>query len=124
MSPQRSQVAARLHTPPYVSNIPDVFNHSLRSPSTSRGFLILYSDGLTDLYDGMGPEDIANRLASTIGQVVDSYTGPLGRRSNLSLRLLREALGGDDIFKVSRSLTVEMESRWMDDTTILVQYFQ
>jgi pyruvate dehydrogenase phosphatase len=92
-------------------------------PESGRSFLVLYSDGLTDLYDGMGPQELANHVASTIGQTIDSNGSHSGRRSNLALRLLRDALGGDDIYKVSRNLTVEMESKWMDDTTVVVQLF-
>lgn len=39
------------------------------------------------------------------------------------MALLREAIGGNDVHAVSRNLTVEMEERWMDDTTIIIQRF-
>ena len=43
-----------------------------------------------------------------------------GSRTNLAVHLLRDAIGGNDIHRASANLTVEMDERWMDDTTILV----
>ena len=43
------------------------------------------------------------------------------KASNLALRLLRQALGGDDDFSVSRALTLDMNIAWLDDTAIVVQ---
>jgi pyruvate dehydrogenase phosphatase len=48
----------------------------------------------------------------------------VGRKAastNMALRLLREALGGDDCFSVSRVLTLDMDVAWIDDTAIIVQ---
>ena len=42
---------------------------------------------------------------------------------NLALALLRDSIGGSDTGLVSRNMTVEMEERWMDDVTIIVQNF-
>jgi pyruvate dehydrogenase phosphatase len=42
-------------------------------------------------------------------------------QGNLAVRLLRDAVGGDNTELVSRNLTLEMEDKWMDDITILVQ---
>lgn len=44
-----------------------------------------------------------------------------GEDDNLALRLLRRALGGEDLMSISQMITLEMESPWMDDTTIIVQ---
>ena len=44
-----------------------------------------------------------------------------GEEDNLALRLLRRALGGEDLLSISQMITLEMESPWMDDTTIIVQ---
>jgi pyruvate dehydrogenase phosphatase len=40
---------------------------------------------------------------------------------NLALGLLRRALGGEDLMSISQMITLDMESPWMDDTTIIVQ---
>jgi hypothetical protein len=42
---------------------------------------------------------------------------------NLSLCLLRDAIGGDDVDAVSRYLTLEMDDKWIDDISIVVQRF-
>ena len=115
----------RIRTPPYLSNTPDVYYHSFCTFGTtgtpSQRALILCSDGLTDLYDGYTTQEMADEWMELIGRELDSPSGPNTARGNLALSLLREAIGGSDTQLVSRNLTVEMEERWMDDTTILVQ---
>jgi len=44
-----------------------------------------------------------------------------GEEENLALRLLRRALGGEDLMSISQMITLDMDSPWMDDTTIIVQ---
>ena len=39
----------------------------------------------------------------------------------MALRLLRQVLGGEDCFSVSRVLTLDMDVAWIDDTAIVVQ---
>jgi pyruvate dehydrogenase phosphatase len=106
-------------TPPYVSNHADVRHVTVKALGATDFRLILCSDGLLDLYEEkeLGLDDLAKYFAQTLGSAVDEMLQP----SNLSLFLLRDALGGDDLEKVSRMVTVEMDFRWMDDTTILVQ---
>lgn len=115
----------RIRTPPYLSNTPDVYFLDLgaeaRQGSAAQRALILCSDGLTDLYDGYSHQEMADEWMELIGRELDSQSGPNSARGNLALSLLREAIGGSDTQLVSRNLTVEMEERWMDDTTILVQ---
>lgn len=41
----------------------------------------------------------------------------------MGLYLLRDAIGGQDAHRLSRNMTVEMEERWMDDVTIVIQRF-
>lgn len=41
--------------------------------------------------------------------------------NNMALRLLKEALGGDDEMKVSAILTLDMDEPWVDDTALVVQ---
>ncbi|KAH9855204.1 protein serine/threonine phosphatase 2C [Lenzites betulinus] len=124
----------RIRTPPYLSSKPDVYHIPLKNAdSGDRGqvsghaaqprILILCSDGLSDLYEGYSFQDMADEWVQTIGRELDSRSIPgpgAGHHANLALTLLREAIGGSDTQLVSRNLTVEMEERWMDDTTIVV----
>ncbi|KAJ7287708.1 phosphatase 2C-like domain-containing protein [Mycena rebaudengoi] len=112
------QFSARIFTPPYVSNIPDVYHHSLPNRPW---FLILCSDGLpaTEIYENMDLSAMVRAWTHLVGQLLDSQTPP----TNLALSLLRAAIGGADERKVSRILTAEMEERWMDDVSISIQRF-
>jgi len=106
----------RILTPPYMTGVPDVKHVNLASLESTASFLILNSDGLTDLSDDrLKLEEVLAK--QWVNSVVMGYSG---ENQNLALKLLREALGGSDADKVSRMITVEMTSRWMDDTTILV----
>ncbi|THH16583.1 hypothetical protein EW146_g4080 [Bondarzewia mesenterica] len=112
---------ARIISPPYVSSTPDVYHLPLPRGTPGRPrdfFLLMCSDGLADLYDERSRMDMANRWVRTIGRYLDSRG-----RGNVALHLLRDALGGEDTRLVSRYLTVEMEEKWMDDVTIMVQRF-
>ncbi|KAF9529315.1 phosphatase 2C-like domain-containing protein [Crepidotus variabilis] len=112
----RSFISRNL-TPPYMSGVPDVQHIDLSKSKESETFLILCTDGLIDCYD-----DHRLRLAEYLGplwvKIVGRQSGDASK--NLALTLLRDALGGDDLDKVSRNITVEMTFRWMDDTTIVV----
>ncbi|VDC01683.1 unnamed protein product [Peniophora sp. CBMAI 1063] len=111
---------SRLHSPPYVSSTPDVRHIRLPRPasgSQARHALLLCSDGLPDLY---------NARFDTRGEMVAHWVQAIGdaldaRSNNAALVLLRDALGGEDLRSVASYLTVEMDERWMDDVTILVQ---
>lgn len=110
---------ARVKSPPYVSNVPDVHHYPLPkgAPGQQRDlFLISCSDGLADLYDGQTRPDMIHRWVTVVGRSIENRT-----RGNLALSLLRDGLGGADIRLVSQKLTVEMEEKWMDDVTIIVQ---
>lgn len=110
---------ARVKSPPYVSNVPDVHHYPLPrgAPGQQRDlFLISSSDGLADLYDGQTRPDMIHRWVTVVGRSIENRT-----RGNLALSLLRDGLGGADIRLVSQKLTVEMEEKWMDDVTIIVQ---
>lgn len=115
-------------TPPYLSNIADVKHVNLTRLALQgedvHKFLILCSDGLVDLY--MAHETVersAEHWTEVIGRaLVSSASGQESQASpNLALHLLRDALGGDNAKQVAEMLTVEIEDRWMDDTTIIVQ---
>jgi pyruvate dehydrogenase phosphatase len=102
------ELISRIHSPPYISNKAEVYHRAIK-PSDK--YLILSSDGLSDLY----PQD---PFACT--DWVQSIATNESLEKNKALRILRNALGGSEEDVVSRHLTVEMEGRWMDDTTILV----
>lgn len=105
----------RILTPPYVSGVPDVTHVNLASQDSTSSFLIMNSDGLTDLSDDrLKLEMLAQQWVSMVGK---EYPG---ENQNFALKLLREGLGGEDEDKVSRLITVEMSWKWMDDVTILV----
>lgn len=106
-----SACVPRLLTPPYVSNQPDVFHRRLRHPSgsgnTVDGFVILCSDGLQDLYDGLSEQDMADEWVRVVGRELDASLRNQRSRGNLAMGLLRDAMGGDDTRLLSRNLTVE-----------------
>jgi pyruvate dehydrogenase phosphatase len=111
---------SRIKSPPYVSNVPDVHHIPLSKGLSGQHrecFLVSSSDGLADLYDGRTRTDMIHRWVTVIGQAIENRK----RTGNLALSLLRDGLGGDDIRLVSQKLTVEMEEKWMDDVTIIVQ---
>lgn len=111
-------------TIPTTAAAPPSSSSSAPVPSHSR-FLILASDGFADLCQREGHDKIltnwANGMMSSqpgIG-VSDAETGTA--RDNMALRLLRRAIGGEDRYGVSKVLTLEMDSAWIDDTSIVVQ---
>lgn len=113
------ELAARISTPPYVSNIPDTYYHVIDSADS---FLIICSDGLADLYSGMSLQEAADHWVTVIGRAIDAKSDD--EMPNLSLYLLRDAIGGNEADIISRNLTLEMEEQWMDDTSIVVQRFR
>lgn len=141
----------RLCKPPYVSNVPQIIYRRIRRPDPQRErrlartmfrprtpgpssssassssndqngetdvALVLCSDGLIDLYEEMNMEEgsFLRRCAAVVGDAI-------ARHSNAAIALLRDAIGGPDLKRASANLSVEMEERWMDDTTIIVQKF-
>jgi len=102
------ELISRLRSPPYVSNEAEIHHRTIE---TSDKYLILSSDGLSDLY----PRD-PDACTDWVQSIVTNEKF----ENNKALRILRNALGGSEEDVVSRHLTVEMEGRWMDDTTILV----
>ncbi|KAF7360744.1 Serine/threonine protein phosphatase 2C [Mycena venus] len=106
-------------TPPYVSAQSEIQHVHVPSLGTSDDvFLVLASDGLVDLSGYMFGID--HREPAVGGR---KWVEVLSREErtgagNAALYLLREAMGRD-ADKVSSLLTLELEERWMDDTTIL-----
>ena len=112
---------ARNCTPPYISSEPDVVHRRLGP----RSFLILATDGLSELCDageGAGRADMVADWARCVAEAAaaDAKKGK-GTEENLALRLLRHVLGGEDLVSVSQMVTLDMDTPWMDDTTIIVQ---
>jgi pyruvate dehydrogenase phosphatase len=103
---------ARNRTPPYISSEPDVVHHRLGP----RSFLVLATDGLSELFDGAGRADMVAEWAHCVAEAAKD-----GEHENLALRLLRYALGGEDLVSISQMITLDMDTPWMDDTTIIVQ---
>jgi len=101
-------------TPPYISNRADVQHVNLSHLKEAKPYLIMFTDGLFDLYDKLPLKDLVERSVRIVGKGANLS-------GNRALALLREALGGEDEEKVSRMLTVELTEKWMDDTTIVVQ---
>lgn len=122
----------RLKTPPYVSSIPEVYHRRVRRRQGSDkglpwdGFLMTCSDGVLDLAkpDPVRlSQSLVDHWASVVGHGLWARGHGDANGPNLALTLLRDCIGGDDVSLVSRNLTVEMEERWMDDITIIVQSF-
>ncbi|KZT24007.1 protein serine/threonine phosphatase 2C [Neolentinus lepideus HHB14362 ss-1] len=110
----------RNRTPPYISSQADVVHCKLnpsRTNFTANTYLVLCSDGLTDLCDGLVVDRIEELWAR------DFVSGRLasGGYPNLALRLLRYVIGDRCTRKVSKVLTLDMDSPWIDDTSIIVQ---
>ena len=100
-------------TPPYISSEPDIVHRRLGP----RSFLVLATDGLSELYEGPGGR--ADMVADWARCIAEAGRAP--GKENLALRLLRLALGGDDLTSISQMITLDMDTPWMDDTTIIVQ---
>lgn len=120
------QTLSRNLTPPYISVDAEVTHIPLardnRRPNR-RGvpsqFLIMCSDGLPELFEGVPPSAIAQTYVDSIVSQDEAMAFDLS--DNLALRLLKTALGGDDSNALSQMVAVESDRPWMDDVTILVQ---
>jgi hypothetical protein len=104
--------------------------------------LLLFSDGLGDLYEDefhFTPASMAGFWSETMKYVMSSSSSnpsetsraalstattgngrPGGSHTNAAMGFIRVGLGGTDAEKVSKALTSEYSGRWMDDTTVLV----
>lgn len=84
------------------------------------------SDGVLDLAkpDPVRlSQSLIDHWANVVGCTLRAREHGDTSESNLALALLRDCIGGDDVSLVSRNMTVEMEERWMDDITVIVQSF-
>jgi len=87
--------------------------------TTPTRLLVLSSDGLTDLCQGPGQQKVISTWARNLHRTTGQGTGI--KSGNMALQLLWQALGGADSDSVSRVLTLDMDSSWIDDTAIVVQ---
>ncbi|KIJ67675.1 hypothetical protein HYDPIDRAFT_173484 [Hydnomerulius pinastri MD-312] len=125
--PLIAEYAGRILSPPYVSDVPDVHHYVFDASANNQdSFLILCSDGLLDLYDSidatLSEQELADRWVNLVGRS-SKMRRETGAPRNLAFDLLRDAIGGEDIEMASRNLTLEMDDKWMDDVTVLVQRF-
>jgi pyruvate dehydrogenase phosphatase len=106
-------------TPPYISSEAEVVHRRL---SRGKQFLVLCTDGLTDISGGGDPLQAAEDWAWILGNVVSSTKGDMKGKheGNLAVSLLHQILGGEDVKSVSRALTLELEEPWFDDVAIVV----
>ena len=112
-------------TPPYVSATPDVV---YVDAGDTGEVILLCSDGLTDLDEGRSASaSVVAKWMEVLSSTAESGlssenegTEPRIVEDNEALRLLRDGLGGNDADAVSRMLTLELDAKWMDDTTIVV----
>ncbi|KAG8703522.1 hypothetical protein FRC08_002797 [Ceratobasidium sp. 394] len=121
-------------TPPYLSAVPDVVHIHLETNATSSGvprFLILTSDGAVDEHVlkllGRTEAESFQNWVELVGARLDEQAGdnnkPNTQENNLALDVLREAFGGPNEELLSIFLTIGMESKWIDDTSIQVVVF-
>ncbi|XP_006458642.1 hypothetical protein AGABI2DRAFT_200439 [Agaricus bisporus var. bisporus H97] len=123
----------RNRTPPYITAKPDVVHRKLRRAHIVHRptFLVLTSDGFSDLCSGEGQTRVLESWARgmmelwSLGEVGEGGKGGSGRKEdvrgsgNMALRLLRRTIG-DDRFAVSKVLTLDMDEAWIDDTAVVV----
>ncbi|KIY48191.1 protein serine/threonine phosphatase 2C [Fistulina hepatica ATCC 64428] len=116
----------RNRTPPYVTAQPDVIHREL-APQGSTAYLIMASDGFSDLcsdeiYMDAGTERVILDWARDMSVHPGLIEGQ-PKTDNMALRLLHRAIGGDDRRRVSQILTLESNAgeQWIDDTSIVVR---
>ena len=84
--------------------------------------LILCTDGLSDLLEGVPVREQAQRYVDAL---VSSESGcvEFDIDTNLALRVLKRLLEGenDDGTTLSQMITVQSERPWLDDITLVVQ---
>ncbi|KAG1896995.1 phosphatase 2C-like domain-containing protein [Suillus fuscotomentosus] len=107
-------------SPPYVSNLASVRYVDLHEQSSCDCFILMCSDGLVDLYmdDPDHVESLTSLVQKWVGIVGDVVKDDI---QEAMLRLLRHALGAEDIDSVSCMLNVDMPVPYMDDTTVILQ---
>ncbi|CAE6452165.1 hypothetical protein ACGC1H_002356 [Rhizoctonia solani] len=121
------EFAERNLTPPYLSAIPDVVHVNLAGDSqgTPR-FVLLMSDGVVDEHvayiRGESEQASIQRWVEIVGTRL-SKDHASDEESNLALPVLREVYDGSNEAHLSAFLTLESDSKWLDDTSIQVLVF-
>ncbi|KAF7359137.1 Mitochondrial type 2c protein [Mycena sanguinolenta] len=107
-------------TPPYISAKADITHRPIAQLTGTPHrpyYLVLASDGFTELCRASGPERVLTAWAER-----EAKRPPhVAAEGNLASRLLRQAIGGEDRAGVSCMLTLDMDGPWVDDTAIVVQ---
>ncbi|THH10971.1 hypothetical protein EW145_g974 [Phellinidium pouzarii] len=113
-------------TPPYVSATPEIEHRMLKRKdgSVKRKYtLVLCSDGLTDLYleRDWRLETVARQIARVCMNESIQNGGDVweGLGGNLALCISKDALGSD-LNKQSLKLTIDLNFKYIDDTTVIV----
>ncbi|KAJ3557906.1 hypothetical protein NP233_g11624 [Leucocoprinus birnbaumii] len=106
------EVLARTLTPPYLSNRPEVQYVSLADRDQFKDIcLVMCSDGLLDLYLDSSQSLTLEQLPSVWLEALDSRDTSLDPTNNLSLALLRDAIGGNDTERVSKNMSLNVNFR-------------
>lgn len=92
------------------------YNTSDEAPPVQ--FLVLATDGLLDLYDGMGSGEVVRRMVEAVSTGLEVWQRE--GAGNLALRLLRVALGEEPAV-VGSVIGVQSDEAWLDDTSVGVQ---
>jgi pyruvate dehydrogenase phosphatase len=104
----------RILTPPYLTHKAAIQHRKLK-PENDR-FLILASDGLTDLLSPDSPLLTDAHIQGVAQALGEAREGGMP----LSSQLLKYAMGGSNMSRTSQYLTVDMGAKdWMDDTTVV-----
>ena len=116
---------ARNLTPPYLSNAPDVRVVDVSDTDTDSMVLLLASDGLADLYEAESAaslQDAARAWVRTVSTATWTTEdgGSADAASSPAVRLLRAGMADGEVEKASWYLTVEMDTPWVDDITVVV----
>lgn len=109
------ELLTRNISPPYLSNTAEVVHADLASLASPSPILVMYSDGLLDLYKRRSKD---HSIAGVIREWLTNSALQNGRDKNLAVDLLWDALG--DIGAVIKMLTQEPSGRRVDDTTVIV----
>ncbi|KAG8738281.1 hypothetical protein FRC10_007081 [Ceratobasidium sp. 414] len=120
-------------TPPYLSAVPDLVHVHLGA-NASGGvprFLILTSDGAVDDHNlkllGHSEVESFQKWVELVGARLDKQANEKNKsgsqEGNLALDVLREVFGGSNEELLSIFLTISMNTKWTDDTSIQVVVF-
>ncbi|KAF8700013.1 Protein serine threonine phosphatase 2C, partial [Rhizoctonia solani] len=112
-------------TPPYLSAIPDIAHVDLAGDSEGISrFVLLMSDGVVDDHvvhiRGENEQESIQKWVELVGSRLDSKDWATNGSDNLALPVLRAVYSGSNNAHLSAFLTLESDSKWLDDTSIQV----